>query len=296
MKQINKLLSLTLLSTFLLTACGGGGGGGGGGGSSNNDQGPASFSGKTANAAITVDNRQQLARTAVEGAAQAPKIVELEGLTAGLLPTIPDLPAFTPGNLSAIEAAIADAIATMCTGGGSASHNIDYSQVLLGKVTISLTLDDCTINGYVANGVARAVVTVGDPISSLRATFSDDFTLTGPDLNKELASAIVKCTDITDFTSCNLSQYDFVGVDGRTYRIGVVTLDGDEFIGYQIDVTKVYDPDYGAITISTAAVDGELYFGCGDELPNQGKIIFNDASTSISVTVNDCDNYSIEAI
>jgi len=113
---------------------------------------------------------------------------------------------------------------------------------------------------------------------NLSVTFSDGST--------ELINMTITCS--TSFASCSFSS-DYVGTDGRTYRVSDFTVTGSDAAGYSVSGT-FFHPDHGSVTFTTAP---PITFNCLDGSPNAGTISFTGSGgSSATITFrNDCTGY-----
>jgi len=91
----------------------------------------------------------------------------------------------------------------------------------------------------------------------------------------------------SSLTTCTISS-NYIGADGKTYRIADLSITGNNTGPYTISAT-FYHPDFGYANISGSGI----YLNCPDNSPSAGTIIVNGAnSSSASITFAGCNSYS----
>jgi hypothetical protein len=81
-----------------------------------------------------------------------------------------------------------------------------------------------------------------------------------------------------------------VGYDGRVYDFSDVSVDGDEFSGFNV-TAAIVDPQHGRFTITTTT---PILFTCPNGQPFPGALQFTDGDgVLVTVTFTDCDSYVV---
>lgn len=269
MKQINKLLSVTLLSSALLTACGGGGGGGG---SDPAPRGPANFDngGNTSKATINDNNSDALARAVAEafghaaGLASYETIVhsvfdsvaaQLDALFALFSPTYTGMPTQSIGGesglrqinqvVSSIAAAGDDNdLSTICTPGEA-----HYTTSTAG---VTLHFNECTVQGYETDG--QVLVTFTNLANlGVNVSFSN-FNVANAGESFNLDGVKISCESLRDSSTCRITSSDFYGTNGKVYRVTYLS-----YISGQIDLNDAPETEQLVNTYSTSITKVSAY-------------------------------------
>ena len=263
-----------LLFSFMLIACGGGGGsddkdGGSGGG--------VSYSGNTSQATISSSNEQDLALAASLGVVQAQKsgatpavgvvisssyILDQANQLVNITYQLHNMPLGT------------DVSSQVCPSGGTANISDGASQTNITIVYSSCRFDDVTASG-------TAVISITD------TTFSISYTNFAITVDGETTTLNMTVSCNSSGTICTITS-DFIGENGRAYRVTDTTVSGNSSTGYNVSAT-VYDGEHGSITVTATAVT----FNCDNGLPGSGTVTFSDGSTTATVTFNSCTNYTL---
>jgi len=158
----------------------------------------------------------------------------------------------------------------VCTGGGSASFSGNES-----KATMSFS--NCVIEGITYSGTAI--------VTSTATSFSivyQNFRVTYDGITETL-NMTISCDDNFD---CTYSS-DFAE-DGRSYRVENSSVSGDDIDGYDVSAT-VYDEEYGKVTFTSTG----LLFDCDNGYPSQGSITMTADGETVSVTFDSCTSYTV---
>ena len=273
--------STLLLSCLFVASCGGGGGG------DDDDQGIV-YSGARSQASVTAGNVQVLAVSATIGADHAvsanfassanplaPKSAESStGLIDLLIRQLQQNTASKP--LSAEQS-----LPICDSGSATLDQNNDGTEG-------SIDFSNCRVtggNGETLNGRVTFGSTVsGSTITSLDMRFINfRVSLAG---TSETINMTVTCSGSP--LVCRVFS-DFVGFDGRIYRVDItlVTITGGS--SYVVDAI-VFDPAHGFVE-----VDATLNFnGCVGAVPETGSLVLNGAAGSTaSILFNDCDSFTV---
>jgi hypothetical protein len=140
-------------------------------------------------------------------------------------------------------------------------------------------------NGAVVNGKVEFDSTIsGSTITSLNMRFIN-FRVTHLGATQTVYMT-VSCSGAP--LACNLFS-DYVGVDGRIYRVEITVVTNTAATSFDVDAT-VFDPDHGFFTINASVT----YNNCPGSVPETGAItITGDAATTASVVFNDCDSFTV---
>ena len=152
----------------------------------------------------------------------------------------------------------------------------------------TIVFTDCLVtlgNGEVVNGNVDFSATIsGITITSLDMEFID-FTVDYLGQTQPV-NLTVSCSGSP--LVCNLFS-DFVGFDGRIYRVEVTAVTNTAGNTFDVDAT-VFDPDHGFTTIDADVT----YNNCVGGVPESGSItVTGAAATNASVVFNDCDSFTI---
>jgi len=295
--NIIKTSALFLLSTLVLTACGGGGGG------SSAPTGPV-YNGTTTPAAIDVDNVETIGTSSGEATASAisqdaaddanPFAISISHQStingdnlisevAKSLYNIFNNAPILPAGITISYTDLGDP--NYCGGSVSAPDSLGNNGLLNGTITLSsLCYDDpldnlgaVTLNGSMTFSQSATQLTIRSNI-----TVSEGG-------NSETVNMTVSCSvDVNGFpTSCSISS-DFVGEDGKIYRIADFTVI-DNFNGTYDFTATFYHPVHGYVSVSA----DNISFGCPGGRPDAGTINLTGASGSSGTITfrGDCTGY-----
>lgn len=291
MDKLKILFSALTISAFM-TGCGGGGGG---------STGPT-YSGLTTPAAITSTNANELSTKATSATEDAiaqnaandanpfaiaitpansefnPFIIDLTRDIATHLPPNLNLPA--GATISYIDLNNYLGQTLFCGGSVSAPDNFGSNGTLNGTITFSnLCVYDDYFGQITING--RVIFTeTATEISIRYSNFS---------INDGVDSATINMTVTCDLNmfSCSITA-DFVGNDGKTYRIANLTIVGSNTGPYTISAT-FYHPDHGSVLMSGTGI----YYNCSNGYPSAGTINITGANgSSATITFDTCSSYS----
>ena len=272
---------IVIVFSLVLASCGGGGG-------SSKDQGLV-YTGLKSPASVDAGNAEDLAIAAAGGANQA-----IAADTANNANPISPRGSATNLNLVAMivdqleilaltESRSAQQLIAMCDNTGSADlvQNNDGTEGTIVFTNCQVTGGD----GAVVNGRVEFAITLSDTtITSLnmrfvyfRVTYLGD---------TQTVNMTISCSGA--LLTCSLFS-DYVGVDGRTYRVEITIVTNTGATAFDVDAT-VYDPDHGYFTIDASIA----YNNCPGGVPETGTItITGDAATTASVVFNDCDSFTV---
>lgn len=280
---------IIIVSSLVLASCGGGGGGSGG----SDDEG-ITYTGSKSPASVDAGNAEELAIASAGGANQA-----IAADTANSAnPISPRGSAAPRGNavnsnlvsmiveqleiLAISENRTAQQLLPICdTGSADLDQNNDGTEG-----TILFT--NCLVtggNGASVSGTVTFTATIsGATLTSLNMRFIN-FRVTYQG-ETQIIDMTVSCGGGP--LVCTLFS-DYVGVDGRVYRVVITVVTNTAGTSFDVDAT-VYDPDHGYVTID-ASVN---YNNCPGGVPETGNItITGDAATTASVVFNDCDGFTV---
>lgn len=276
---------IIIVSSLVLASCGGSG---------SSDDGGITYTGSKSSANVDAGNAEELAIASAGGAIQA-----IAADTANSAnPISPRGSAALTGNaanlnlismiveqleiLAISESRTAQQLLPICDPGSA-----DLDQNNSGtEGTIEFT--NCLVtggNGAVVNGTVNFNGTIsGTTLTSLnmwfinfRVTYLGEF---------QTVNMTISCSGTP--LVCNVFS-DFVGVDGRIYRVEITVVTNTAGTSFDVDAT-VFDPDHGFFTID-ASVD---YNNCPGGVPETGTIVITGAAaTTASVVFNDCDSFTV---
>lgn len=281
--MISKIAApIIIASSLVLASCGGGGS------DSSADQ-DIIYTGSKSPASIDAGNAEDLAIAATGGSNQA-----IAADTANSAYTISPRGSETNSNLvsklveqleiiTATRSRIAQQPLPICEPGGSADldQNNDGTQG-------TIVFTNCMItggNGEVVNGTVTFNATIsGTTLISLNMRFIN-FRVTYQGETHAI-NMTVSCGGSP--LVCDLFS-DFVGLDGRIYRVEITVVTNTAAASYDVDAT-VYDPVHGYIT-----VDASVNFNnCPGGVPETGTLtITGDTATTANVVFNDCDSLTV---
>lgn len=273
---------IVIVFCLVLASCGGGGGG------SSEDEGLI-YTGLKSPASVDAGNAEELAIAAAGGANQA-----IAADTANSANPISPRGSATNLNLVAMiveqleilaltESRSAQQLLPICDNSGSADldQNIDGTEG-------TIVFTNCQVTGgnsAVVNGRVEFAATLsGLTITSLNMRFINfRVTYLG---DTQTVNMTVSCSGAP--LTCNLFS-DYVGVDGRIYRVEITVVTNTAGTSFDVDAT-VYDPDHGYFTIDASVT----YNNCPGGVPETGTItITGDAATTASAVFNDCDSFTV---
>jgi len=281
--MISKIAApIIIVSSLVLASCGGSGGS-----DSSADEGII-YTGLKSPATVGVGNAEALAIASTGGANQAiaadtansANPISPRGSTANL-----NLVSIIAGQLelmAATESRTAQQPLPICdTGSADLDQNNDGTEG-----TILFT--NCLVtggNGASVSGTVTFTATIsGATLTSLNMRFIKfGVTYQG---ETQIIDMTVSCDGSP--LVCDLFS-DFVGLDGRIYRVEITIVTNTAGASYDVDAT-VYDPAHGYFT-----VDASINFNnCPGGVPETGTLtITGDAATTASVVFNDCDSLTV---
>lgn len=268
---------LLLISCLALISCGGGSSSN----TNNNNTGSnLTYNGSTSAATVDSSNADKLAVAATGGTSQAiasgnAPVLRSSPVVSRLL----ELSALVGKKLSLANRTANQPVNGICSSGSiDATYNADYSRVTLvysncaysGGYGSSIVMNGTAIYNNYSDG-SYSIQYINFTATYLGETYSLDMTLS--------CDAYDNCTYTTDYA----------GPDGRTYRVDGVTVTSTGTYSYSV-TARVYDPDYGYVTI-----DADVTFGsCAGGVPESGSITYTgSAGTSGSVVFNSCDSFTV---
>lgn len=281
--MINNLaIPLVIVYSLILASCGSGGGSNGG-----DDEGIV-YTGSKSPASVDAGNAGDLAVAATGGANQA---IAADAANSAN-PISPRGPAAGSGLVSKLVGWFET---TAATGSRSAQQSIpicdagsaDLDQNTNGtEGTIEFT--NCLVsggNGEIVNGRVSFTSTLsGTTITSLVMRFIN-FRVSYLDENHTV-NMTVSCAGTP--LVCSLFS-DFVGVDGRIYRVEISIVANTGGSSFDVDAT-VFDPQHGYFTLD-ASVN---YNNCPGGVPETGTAtITGSAATTASIVFNDCAGFTV---
>ena len=285
--SFKKITLFMLLSVaIILTGCGGGGGGGGGAGT-------ATYSGVTSAATIDDTSAETLGTTATEAMSEAVTNDSAnDGNPFSLAASITNTP--NTSSLSSIVTNIARNAATQMVPlnlpvgltitsaelgagfcGGSITVPDDFGQndTLNGSIVFNNLCFDgdedgqVTLNGQITFTETATLITIS--YVNFTVVFNGQ---------TQTVNATITCT--SNFSSCTFSS-DYVGEDGKVYRVSDFTVSGNATAGYTISAT-FFHPDLGSVTIQTTT---PITFAANGN-PNGGVLEFISGSATATITFN----------
>ncbi|MBL4606740.1 MAG: hypothetical protein JKY01_02790 [Pseudomonadales bacterium] len=287
--------SLPLCVFLAVTGCGGSDGGG---------SSVTSYNGSQEQAILSADNAEQLTRTGTEGA--------MESTEGGSLPSFPSAISVTSSNEqaeSAVVSILPQILANLATSNTPSAYQeeqaCDVSGSVLATVDDSIansttetfpesggmTMDfrDCrNDDNTTINGLATITFTGGGGFTAVYQNFTVAYT--DPNTQEAAVETIENLTMTCDAAFTCSIQSDFVGADGRTYRISDMTVSGNDTSGWDVAAT-VYDPDLGYIVIDTTA---NLMLDCPSGVPSSGALSITAANNVVAtVEYTSCTEFVI---
>ena len=272
-----KLSVFLIISSLALISCGGGGGGGG-------DDGGISYSGNTGQATVTSENADELAVTSTSGSGMA---VSSENAPMAFRST-------ETSNLEELSEKIY--LALNATSNRTANQTEDLSAYLcdqggLATATSSTSGDSVTVSFTNCMSLLETEIFSIDGVAVMTINNDGSFSIVYKNFTMTLAGesfgfdGIIACD--SSGLICTVSL-DFVGLDGRVYRVQNLTISSTGVDSYSISAT-VYDPVHGYVSIN-----GNVTYGCTNGLPSSGSITFSGATGSEgSISYTDCDSFSV---
>lgn len=291
------LYSLPLCAVLSITACGGGGDGDG--------SSSTSYSGSQVQATITADNAEQLARSATEGATEAtagdglsslPLAIQTttsyemaEKMIVGSLPQALEYLA-NSSSPSAYQEEMPCSVSgsILVNADDSIANNTDQTSTPESG-TMTMDFRDCREdNTSTINGKATINFTGGGGFSAVYQNFTIAYT--HPITGEQVVDTIENMTVVCDANyGCSI-QSDFVGADGRTYRIEDMTVSGSDTSGWNVSAT-VYDPDLGSVNFETTA---PLMLDCPTGVPSSGALSMRGSNLVVAtVTYTSCTEFQV---
>lgn len=308
MLRINKVAAVFVALTLGLTACGGGGGGGGG-----SVSGPT-YTGNTDPVALDSTNAEPIGKSAADAAGKAVGAEPATGSSIFAIETESgvSVPTEETTNLTLLIARKAlEEIEAAGSGQSSNSvvgatitadqlnQDMQTNEFCGGSITVpdntnvqgetlditmtfnNLCYDDGVNPQVTMNGTIRLI----DNGTSSTVIFSN-LTMTVEGGESYTLNASSTCDSMGE------CEVDFEGSDGTTYRMGNMSVSGDDSSGYLVSGT-FYHPDYGSVEMSTD-VSNRLYFNCPSApQPSSGILNFvGDGGTQGSIEFVDCNSYN----
>ncbi len=269
-----KLPVLLMIFSMTLISCGGSSGDG--------DEG-LSYTGNTSQATVDSENADELAVTSTSGGGMAVNsekapIAFRSTETSNLEELSEKIYLALNANRTANQTE--DISAIFCDQGGKATATSSGSgNIVSVNFTGCRTLLESEI--FIIDGQAEITFNNDDSFNILYKSFK--MTIAGESFTFD---GSIACDSTGEICSVSL---DFVGLDGRVYRVQNVTISSTGVDSYDITAT-VYDPDYGYVSIS-----GNVSFSdCASGVPSAGTITFSGAAGSeASISYIDCENFSV---
>lgn len=296
------LCGFMVASLLLLQACGGGGGGG-------ETSSGVTYGGATTEATLDSDNAEDLARAAASGSKQsvssesAPPVMlrsgadtktQLKDLAATMIQAFGEAPAGAARG--GTQARTVDYSTTFCPAGGSATASVPDSATST-NYSFSVAFSDCMTSAsgmtYTYSGTVQGSSEQDASGFSFSIAFIDfTVTVTGAHTMSSTLNLTMSCsgTDTAGYTDAVCTYHsDFVGLDGRVYRVTDATVSGDDS-GYTISVI-VYHPNHGYVTVTTST---PITFQCDGGYPDSGTLVLT-GSGGGTATVNfiNCGEYQV---
>ena len=293
---------LVLVIAIGLTACSSGGDDGGGAPPVPN------YNGASAPAAIDADNAEDIGTTATEASSEAINSDSAGGANP-----------FFPGGVSISNASSADINRTVAEIAKQLADNATMESKPLAATFSYTELGDPNFCGG-SFSVPDSVVNSQTVPTSFTITFNNicydapndglsQMIMNGQIQYSETSNGItiryinftvtmdgrtetLNFTMTCDFSSVNGCSYvsDYVGSDGKTYRMENFSVTGSDSTGYNVSAT-FYHPDYGSVDITTTT---PILFNCApNPQPGSGSLTFMGANgTSGSITFDSCTSYT----
>ena len=282
MKPLSFLIPIGA-AVLLLQACGGGGG------SDGTSSFVPSYTGLTTEARIETANAEDLSTASVSGALQASIASDASSLSPRPAPsheaTLLELsPRIAQWVTAANETLAAREVPGLCDTGTATTDATDTDPV--GTIVfVNCGIDDGSGNLMILNG------TVDYAFNQSADTFDMTFHVTALYLGETaVINLTIHCVSIsTVAASCAVSS-DFVGLDGRIYRVADIDVTGNPSTGVTVTAT-VYDPDHGRVSLITGTA---MVFDCPNGVPSTGSVTISGAdTTSAMIDFVDCSQYIV---
>jgi hypothetical protein len=278
-------VAITLL---LLTACGGGGGDG-------TTSLVPSYTGLTSEARVEDANAESLSTAAASGATQS-VVADAAGgaliarsapsLESKLVEISPKIAYWAAQSGALYSARTTNVSADVCDAGGSAIADSNDAGTVGTIAFTNCGISDDAGGVMVLNGTVDFSGTlVGGQFDTLSMTFHVTASYGG---ESSTINLLISCVDLSGTASCTVSS-DFVGIDGRTYRVTDISVSGG-VSGYYVNAT-VYDPDQGRVDMTTTS---PLLFDCANGVPSTGTVVISGSgSTSGTISFVSCSEYNV---
>lgn len=278
--MISKIVApIIIVSSLVLASCGGGG--------SSADEGII-YTGSRSPANVDAANAEELAIAAAGGANQAIAADTADSanpLSPRGIAANSNLVSKLTEQLEMLTTSknrIASQLLPICdTGSADLDQNSNGTEG-------TIVFTNCLVtggNGEVLNGTVTFSATIsGSTLTSLNMRFINfRVTYLG---ESQTVNMTISCSGAP--LVCNVFS-DFVGVDGRIYRVEITVVTNTAGTSFDVDAT-VFDPDHGFFTID-ATVN---YNNCPGGVPETGTItITGAAATTASIVFNDCDSFTV---
>ncbi|MBT2990007.1 MAG: hypothetical protein KME65_13720 [Candidatus Thiodiazotropha sp. (ex Ctena orbiculata)] len=267
MEIIRKSLLASLALVLVMQGCGGGGGssddpvntGDSTGNDTTIDSTDSGFSGAESQATVDQANVKDLAVATVSGITQA---VEENGVTGPF-----SIPATAARSIEPTEEMHQQTTAEVCIHGGEAI--VEEITEEAGQWLNVFYLNNCSYGeGLHINTFTGRV----------RHTFSDhsnafDYVMIGTVSSVGNASRDINWRLSCDATFRCSSSSDFLGIDGRTYRVSAIDITDDGSSVYTAS-GRIYDPYHGYIDVTTEV---PYSIDCANGRPGTGRLNFTGA-------------------
>lgn len=289
------LYSLPLCVALSVIGCGGDSDGGDGSSAT-------SYNGSQVQAAITTDNSEQLARSATEGATKAAAEGDLSSFPLAIQTTshelaeniivdrLPQVLDYLSN--SSLPSAYQEEVPCDVSGSvlATVDDSIDASSESIPE-SGSMTMDfrDCRDDETsTVNGTATTTFTGDGGFTTVYQNFTVAYT--DPITGEQVVETIEKMTIVCDGNYGCSVQSDFVGTDGRTYRIEDMTVSGSDTSGWNVSAT-VYDPDLGSVNFETT---DPLMLDCPTGVPSSGALSMRGSNSVVAtVTYTSCTEFQV---
>jgi hypothetical protein len=277
------------ITLLLLQACGGGGGSGETTGS------VPSYTGLTSEARVEDSNAQSLSTAAVSGAAQsvvadasaevfAPR--SMSNPEVKLVEISPRIAQWIARSMAPYAAR--DVSLEFCDAGGAADliANAAETQGTITFRNCGIRIDATDVIYMTGTIDFSGTVDAYDNPLTLNMTMHLTVTYAGESTTINLT---LNCVDLSGTPSCTVRS-DFVGVDGRVYRVMDITVTPYGIDTYGVDAT-VYDPDYGRFSMTTTA---PLLLDCPNGVPRTGAVeITGEGPSSGTINFFNCTDFNV---
>ena len=155
----------------------------------------------------------------------------------------------------------------------------------------SMTMDfrDCRDDeASTVNGTATTTFTGDGGFTTVYQNFTVAYT--DPITGEQVVETIENMTIVCDGNYGCSVQSDFVGTDGRTYRIEDMTVSGSDTSGWNVSAT-VYDPDLGSVNFETT---DPLMLDCPTGVPSSGALTMRGSNSVVAtVTYTSCTEFQV---